>query len=57
MTSTPTSCEAAREISDLALACPGLGGPGQGRPEGGYRVELALASREEALELAERLGR
>lgn len=53
----PDQREGAREISDLLSRA--LGSEVRVKPvsRGGYRVELALASREEALELAERFGR
>ncbi len=51
----PDQEAAASEISDAFSAA--LGSEAQARPgrDGGYRVELAFASREEALELARRL--
>jgi ParB family transcriptional regulator, chromosome partitioning protein len=53
----PDQREAAREISDSFSRALGAEVRVRAVSRGGYRVELALASREEALELAERLGR
>jgi ParB family chromosome partitioning protein len=51
----PDQEAAATEISDAFSAALGAQAQAQARPDGGYRVELAFTSREEALELARRL--
>jgi ParB family chromosome partitioning protein len=53
----PDQREAARELSDSLTRALGAEVKVKPAPRGGFRVELALASHEEALELAERLGR
>jgi ParB family chromosome partitioning protein len=51
----PDQEAAATEISEVFSRALGSEAQAQAQPDGGYRVELTFASREEALELARRL--